>query len=524
LNGDNKLDLVIVQTINPPEAGSVTVLLGNGDGTFGAPTNYLVGSPLGGGALGDFNADGKLDVMVSTSTDTVPSTTIMLGNGDGTFQSPLVLPIPANGSVAAGDFNNDGKLDLAVAVATPTANGVFVLLQGIPQPSLSLSSLTFGSQVVGTTSSPQGVTLTNTNNGSAPLTLSSIVITGANSGDFSQTNNCPASLAVGANCQINITFAPTATGVRNASLSVTDDAPGSPQNVPLSGTGTTPPPVPYLSPANVSFPSQYVGTSGLPQSVTLNNPGAELVIIKVTATPADFAPLSACGSSLAPGASCSIGVFFDPTASGTRTGTLMVTDNATNSPQTASLTGVGQDFSLAPGSQTTATVSPGQSASYKVAVAPSGGFNQTVTLSCSGAPAHSTCSVSPSSVKLSESATTATVTVTTAGGSAGLTQPINGPGGNMFGSWLALSGTLGLAMLVSLGGWRRKRRPRLLYGLAFLCLFSIGVTISACGGGGSSSSGGGGTQAGTYNLTVTGTFTSGSTNLTHKTNLTLVVQ
>jgi hypothetical protein len=420
LNGDNKLDLTIVQTVNPPDPTSVTVLLGNGDGTFGTPTNYLVGSSLGGGALADFNADGKLDVMVSTSTNTVPSTTIMVGNGDGTFQSPSVLPILANGSVAAGDYNNDGKLDLAVAVAIPPANGVFVLLQEVPQPSLSLSSVTFGSQVVGTTSSPQGVTLANTNNGTAPLTLSSIVITGANAGDFSQTNNCPASLAVGANCQINIIFVPTATDVRNASLSITD--------------------------------------------------------------------------------------------------------NATNSPQMASLTGVGQDFSLAPGSQTTATVSPGQSASYTVAVAPSGGFNQTVTLSCSGAPAHSTCSMSPSSVTLSGSATTATVTVTTAGGSAGLTRPVNGPGGNMFGSWLALSGTLGPAMLVSLGSWRRKRHPRLLYGLTFLCLFSIGVTISACGGGGSSGSGGSGTPAGTYNLTVTGTFTSGSTNLTHKTNFTLVVQ
>ena len=179
---------------------------------------------------------------------------------------------------------------------------------------------------------------------------------------------------------------------------------------------------------------------------------------------------------------------------------------------------------MRPDPQSSATVSPGQSASYKVSVAPDGGFDQTVTLSCSGAPAQSTCSVSPSLVKLSGSTATATVTVTTAGSSAGLTQPINGPGGNLFRSGSALSGTLVLAMLVSLAGWRRERPQRLLYGLALLCLLSIGITMSACGGGGSSSGGGGGTQAGTYNLTVTGTFNSGSTNLTHKTNLTLVVQ
>jgi hypothetical protein len=83
----------------------------------------------------------------------------------------------------------------------------------------------------------------------------------------------------------------------------------------------------------------------------------------------------------------------------------------------------------------------------------------------------------------------------------------------------------GLAMLASLTGWRRERRPGLLYGLEFLCLLSVGFAMSGCGGGGGSGGGGGGgTQAGTYNLTVTGTFTSGSTDLTHKTNLTLVVQ
>jgi len=525
VNGDTKLDLVILQTADSSQGGgTVTVLLGNGDGTFGSPTNYAISGSLGGGALADFNADGKLDVMLSTSTDTVPSTTIMLGNGDGTFQSPLVLPIPANGSVAAGDFNNDGKLDLAVAVDTTGVNGVFVLLQEVPQPELSPSSITFAPQLVGTASSPQSVTLTNANTGTAPMTIKSIAIRGANSHDFSQTNNCPANLVVGADCQINITFTPIAAGVRNASLAVADNAPGSPQSIPLSGTGTNPVPVPYLSPANVTFPGQYVGTSGLPQSVTLNNPGAELVIISVKATPADFAPLSTCGNMIAPGGSCSIGVFFDPTTSGTRTGTLTVTDDASNSPQTASLTGVGQDFSVAPGSQATATVSPGQAASYKVAVAPDGGFNQTVTLSCSGAPPQSTCTVSPSSVKPSGSAVTATVTVTTAGSSAGLTQPITGPGGNIFEWWLALSGTLGLAMLASLAGWRRERRPTLLYGLAFLCLLSIGVTMSACGGGSSGNGGGGGTQAGTYNLTVTGSFTSGSTTLTHNTKLTLIVQ
>lgn len=320
-----------------------------------------------------------------------------------------------------------------------------------------------------------------------------------------------------------VTFTPTAFGSASASLNVSDNVPGSPQTVALTGVGQGP--GVSLSPSNVLFPSQYVGTAGLPQSVKLMNIGnTALTITNVAANPSDFAPLSTCGSSVAAGASCSIGVFFDPKMSGTRNGTLTVTDSASGSPQTAALAGIGQDFSLAPVSQTTATVSPGQSASYKVAVAPGGGFNQTVTLSCSGAPAQSTCSVSPSSVKLSGSAATATVTVTTAGSSAGLTLPIDSPPTtSMFASLLASSTTLGLGMLVSLAGWRREHHPRLLCGLAFLCLLSVGLTMSACGGGSSGNSGGGGTQAGTYNLTVTGTFTSSSTKLAHNMNLTLVV-
>jgi len=172
-----------------------------------------------------------------------------------------------------------------------------------------------------------------------------------------------------------------------------------------------------------------------------------------------------------------------------------------------------------------ATVTPGQTANYTVAVAPRGGFKQRVTLSCSGGPEGSTCAGSPVSVALNGSTSTSvTVTVTTAGTSASLAQPDGFPpaGSNRLALWLALSGFSGLVLLGSRGGRSGKRHGRLLYGLAFLCLFSLGIIGSACGGGGASS--GSGTPAGTYNLTVTGTFTSGSTTLTHDTKLTLVVQ
>jgi hypothetical protein len=98
------------------------------------------------------------------------------------------------------------------------------------------TSLNFGNQPVGTKSAPQSVTLTNT--GSVTLNISGITISGADPGDFTQTNTCDSSVAAGKSCAINVTFQPKAKGARSAAVSISDDGAGSPQKVPLSGTGT----------------------------------------------------------------------------------------------------------------------------------------------------------------------------------------------------------------------------------------------------------------------------------------------
>jgi hypothetical protein len=392
-----------------------------------------------------------------------------------------------------------------------------------PAATLSPASLTFVNQAVGTTSSPQTVTVTNS--GNTTLTITSIKITGAGSGNFAQTNNC-GTLSAGSACTIKATFTPTSANTFTASISIYDNLPGSPQSVLLTGS-TQSAPLVSLSPMSISFPNQYVGTSGLPQSATLTNSGsAPLTITNVTASPSDFGLVNTCGSSVAAGNECTISVFFDPTTSGTRNGTLTVTDNASNSPQTVTLTGQGEDFSLANSSSATATVSPGQTATYNVTISPQGGFSQMVALSCSGAPAPSTCSVSPSSMKLSgTSSSKATVTVTTVGSAMGMTQPIGIPPAGRTLDWSTeLSGTFGLAILATWLGFGREIRRRMVpYGYVFLLLL-CGISMPACGGGNNGNSGGGQTPAGSYALTVTGTFTSGSATLTHTTKLTLIVQ
>jgi hypothetical protein len=106
-----------------------------------------------------------------------------------------------------------------------------------PQPSFSPSSLRFGSQRVGTRSTSP-VLLTNA--GATPLTISTISVTGGIAGEFTQSNNCPASLAPGKNCTITVGFTPAAKGSQTAYLNVVDNARGGSQQVLLSGTGAQP--------------------------------------------------------------------------------------------------------------------------------------------------------------------------------------------------------------------------------------------------------------------------------------------
>ena len=100
---------------------------------------------------------------------------------------------------------------------------------------VSPSALDFGDQVVGTTSDTQTARITNTS--TEDLHISGIGLGGANFGDFAETTTCGPRLAAGGSCTIDVTFTSTARGGRHASLLIADDGGGSPQRVPLTGTG-----------------------------------------------------------------------------------------------------------------------------------------------------------------------------------------------------------------------------------------------------------------------------------------------
>jgi len=125
LNGDGWLDLVVANSLFGN--GSVSVLLGNGDGSFQPARNFPAGSSAVSLSLGDFNGDGWLDVVVS-------NVGVFLGNGDGTLQPPRSFAGAGN-FVVVGDFDGDGRLDLALAHYS--SNYVSVLL-GIGDGSFQL--------------------------------------------------------------------------------------------------------------------------------------------------------------------------------------------------------------------------------------------------------------------------------------------------------------------------------------------------------------------------------------------------
>ena len=121
LNLDGKLDLVVSNM----GAGTVSVLLGNGDGTYQPKVDYRVTSGPASVVIADFNNDGKPDIAVANSTGATVS--VLLGNGNGTFQAAVDSAAGTNPvSIAAADFNGDGYADLVVA--NQPNNGAVVLL------------------------------------------------------------------------------------------------------------------------------------------------------------------------------------------------------------------------------------------------------------------------------------------------------------------------------------------------------------------------------------------------------------
>ena len=226
---------------------------------------------------------------------------------------------------------------------------------------LTPPSIAFNNQLVGTTSPTTNVKLTNT--GLVTLNITSITLTGTDASQFAlvaPTSGLPicsfgpSTIPANSSCLLGVQFAPGSAGSKSASVSVSDDASGSPQTVALTGVGTLPAPAVTFSTASIPFNNQFVGTTSATTNLQLTNSGtATLNVTSITLTgtnPSQFllvAPTSgtpACSqgaSSISAGGFCFLGVRFAPTSAGTQSANVSLTDNASGSPQTVSLSGTG---------------------------------------------------------------------------------------------------------------------------------------------------------------------------------------
>jgi hypothetical protein len=472
----------------------------------------------------------SLTFAAATVNQSDPSQIITVANLGGTtatLQTPIIIGNIADFAITANTCAATLAPSTACSIAitfTPTAAGqrtaalsvtdsagtqtaaLFGIGNAPATDTLSTNALTFAQQPLNTTSPSQQITLTNS--GGIALTLISAFVSAPN---FAIVNTCGNSLAANSTCAISVTFTPTATGPRSATLTLSDQF--RTQTVSLTGTGVAPPGV-SLSPFGLAFPATGVALASPAQTLTLtNNGGLPLAISNIAISTGFVIATNTCGTSVPVNTACNITIVFAPATSGPTSGTLSFTTNATPSIQTATLSGTGVDFTLVPNSATSATLSSGSNAIYTLQLSSIAALSGSVTLSCTGAPTSSTCIIYPPSATLGNT-TPLIVTIAT-----GTTLASLQPTRNNIYLALFFPLTLPLAFLL------KRRRSAL--AVALTLLFSCALTTSTgCATNrlipstSPSNPTHIATPNGTYNITISAT----SAGLTHTVALTLIVQ
>ena len=440
------------------------------------------------------------------------------------YEVPTVsgIAVDANHNAYFAGWNMSIMPTTAGAFEPNATNGFVIKIAdtlGAPVPVLSPRQFAMSILQKGTSGTGD---ITLANYGDQSLSINGISISGPNAADFSQTNNCGASVSPAASCTLQITFSPTVDiGARNAVLVVDFGAlPG--QSVPLSGQAGFP--IIQIAPAlSWDFGAIGVGTFDT-EDFQISNTGTGFLHLSYAFSGGDFSGDMFGGflGVISPGSGTEpLRVSFKPTAAGVRTGQLTITDDAAGSPHIVQFTGTGiainaGDFTLMPGGKgsTSSTITAGQTATYSLLAVAGSGFTDTVNLSCTGAPQASSCTVNPPNSQLGASTVAGTtpqpvaVSVTTTPYQAATVAKVTAL------PWYALVAIP--TMLLSLRTRSRKLRRS---------LFSVVLTVSsllvASCGGGSTDPPATGTPPGTYTLTVTATATSSKS--THSAQLTLIV-
>jgi hypothetical protein len=382
-NGDGKRDIVVLDD----QGLGFQVLLGNGDGSFGAPVDNPLTDPVFSMAVGDFNRDGKADVVVTSGNSSNPSVSVYLGKGDGTFQLSMQNVVYQSSNVTVADVNGDGNPDLVVAgtsfygstsllVFLGKGDGTFsnplfgpadsyssqaavADFNGDGKPDIAISTNsysnvgiaflpgngdgTFGAQVY---SSP-GTQL------SGPVFV--LDVNGDGRADLVGQGQNPGAIVVPGN------------GDGTFGSSVEFDVPSNYRTIPSAGDFNSDgvadlvipaqvynagyqnvvflylsAPAPSLRPTALKFGGEPIGQTSPAKKVRLSNIGNSRMKISTISVSGDFLQTNNCGKGLAVGKSCTIKVSFKPTSKGIRTGEVSIADNAPGKTQKVSLRGIGK--------------------------------------------------------------------------------------------------------------------------------------------------------------------------------------
>jgi hypothetical protein len=511
-NGDGKLDIAGIAP-GPPGSGANTIFvaLGNGDGSFAAPQLFGVGNEPAGMVAADFNGDGKLDLAVVNISDSTVS--VLLGNGDGTFQTQKTFAVPSLAYIVAADFNRDGKLDLATA-GNGSSPGVSLLLgngDGTFQTPIDVPAgiQSVGALGVGDFNRDGNVDLV-ADDGGTQLS----VLLGNGDGTFQMPT--VSTLTIPPNAALSGMIVADLNGDSLLDLVIGSFNLGSfllPGNgdgtfgtaTHLDGLGSFPVAVGDFNADGIAD----IVTDGSVQEIFIglgNSNGTFQIVSLQAASPALAGDFNGDGAT-------------DLASSGS-----VLPNNSYD----VQLQGSFQDFALGE-SISSLTISPGQNNQLTLYVSPVGGFAQSVNLTCTGAPAGVSCTLSPSSVTLNGTPTQqvqVAVNLSASGSAAGVTQsPFELPPEKVvvFFAFATLLMYVAFGRAVSTERPSR-HRPLAVSVLAFSCLFFLGISMVACGGGGGGSNGGNSLTPGTYTVTLNGTSSSGSKMINHSVSFALTVK